>query len=284
MKKVNAILTADIHLEDTTPVCRTDDYLEEQKKKLLFLNEHQEKHNCIVIDAGDLFTNWKASPWLINRAFELLPNEMFTITGNHDLPEHSLEQFERSALAVLKNNKQNFYVYSKEQYKGELFLPDYNRNILILHQLIVSSDDKAAKYLSGMTAKKVLKKYPDYDLIVTGDNHKPFVEKYKGRLLVNPGSMMRRTADQVNHKPRFYLYYAKENKVQPIYYPINKNVIDRSHIDVPQERKDRIRSYIERMNMKWDAGLSFKDNLKIFFSKNKTPQKIKDLIWEQMKN
>ena len=282
MKRANAILTADIHLEDTTPICRTDNYLEEQKKKLLFLKEHQEKHDCIVIDGGDLFTNWKASPWLINRAFKFLPDRMYTITGNHDLPEHSLEQFERSALAVLNNHKENFHVYSKEQYKGELLFPNSERKVLILHQLIVSSDDKAAKYLNGVTAKKVLKKYPDYDLIVSGDNHKSFVEEYKGRLLVNPGSMMRRTADQVNHKPCFYLYYAEKNKVEPIYYPINKNVIDRSHIDVPQERKERIRSYIERMNMKWDAGLSFRDNLKIFFTKNKIPQNIEDLIWELM--
>ena len=100
--KADAILTADIHLSESTPISRIDDYQEAQRKKLKFLCGLQEKHKCPVLDAGDIFNHWKSSPWLLSQAYYWLPNNMVTIPGNHDLPEHSIKQYGKSALAFLE--------------------------------------------------------------------------------------------------------------------------------------------------------------------------------------
>jgi N-acetylmuramoyl-L-alanine amidase len=39
----------------------------------------QEKHQCPVFHAGDLFDYWKPSPWLISKAIEHLPDKFYTI-------------------------------------------------------------------------------------------------------------------------------------------------------------------------------------------------------------
>ena len=41
---------------------------------------------------------------------------------------------------------------------------------------------------TGGNAINILKKYPQFDLIVTGDNHQSFSVEYEGRLLVNTGT------------------------------------------------------------------------------------------------
>ena len=65
-KSADAILTADIHLTDKTPVSRTDDYIQAQERKLKFLaGLSQENDNCLILCAGDVFDHWKASPFML---------------------------------------------------------------------------------------------------------------------------------------------------------------------------------------------------------------------------
>jgi hypothetical protein len=129
-------------------------------------------------------------------------------------------------------------------------------------------------------AKKLLKRFSTYDLIVTGDNHIPFVETYQGRLLVNPGSMMRMKSDQIDHKPRVYLYFAKTNTVKPFYLPIEKGVVSRDHIDKAEDRDERIAAFVESLEDSAEISLSFEENLKKQMSKNKTSDKVKKIVWE----
>ena len=132
------------------------------------------------------------------------------------------------------------------------------------------------------SAVAVLKKYPEYDLILTGDNHKPFTEEYEGRLLVNPGSITRQSADQIDHTPRVYLYYASTNTVRPVFLPVQegKEVISRDHIDRKEERTERISTFISRLGGEWEAGLSFEENLKRFFESNKVLDSVKQIVWD----
>ena len=48
-RNVTALFTSDLHLREDTPVCRTDDFLKAQIKKLKFLSALQAKHNCPVL-------------------------------------------------------------------------------------------------------------------------------------------------------------------------------------------------------------------------------------------
>jgi DNA repair exonuclease SbcCD nuclease subunit len=305
--EASAILIADLHLTESTPISRVDDYLAAQLRKLEFLQDLSNQNDgCPILCAGDLFDKWKSSPWLIAWVFEHFPNPMKSIPGNHELPMHSLENYDKSALHllemvceedsfdVLKNEGISLgdgllYVYGipfghLDDFDPVKEIPDASglRRILLLHEL-TWKEKKPTWAANSYSAKELLDRFGDFfDLIVTGDNHESFVVKGKSALLVNPGSMMRMTADQADFQPRCFLYYADANEITPVEFPIEEGVHSREHLDRVKERDERIEAYIERMKSNWKGGLSFEENLREFFSANKTPKKVRDLIWRHM--
>ena len=119
-------------------------------------------------------------------------------------------------------------------------------------------------------------------MILTGDNHQRFVVIKNGSILINPGSVMRITADQAGFQPRCFLYYATDNTVREVDLPIEKNVVTREHIEEKAQKDERIQAYIERMNKDFEMGLSFRRNLEIFFEENNVPRKVREIIWNAM--
>lgn len=298
-KTVTAIITGDIHLREDQPVCRTDDFFAAQTRKLKWLSELQQQHNCPILDAGDLFHHWKPSPALLRYAINNLPDGMVTVPGNHDLPSHSMELYEKSGLAVLEASGKVEVLFGKPSgIKEALFHPfpwgadiisldsDYLRkdvrNIALCH-VMTYQGRKPFPGCKDPGAGALLRNTKGYDLIITGHNHTSFVIEDEGRLLVNPGSLMRSTAAQTDHKPRVYLYYAEDNTVEPVFVPIEEGVITREHIDITEHRDDRIDAFISRLSDEVETGLSFEHNLESYFSKNRIRQGIQDLVWESVK-
>jgi predicted phosphodiesterase len=302
-----AILTADIHVTENTPVCRTDDYLAAQEKKLAFLSKLSEENmSCPVINAGDLFEHWKVSPWFACWTFLNLPRPIITIPGNHDLPNHSLEKYDKSVLnlmekvldgdlIVLKNKRiipvANLDIYGipfgedldpKKLPWGEK-RPGHPRRMLLLHENTWQGRQKPKWDTEGYTSDELLALYGTYvDVIVVGHNHDSFLVEKEGVLLVNPGSMLRRTADQADFRPRCFLYYAKTNKIVPVKYPIEEGVVSQEHLERKKQHEQRTAAYIDRVNQRWKKGLSFKDNLEAFFSTNNTPRKVREILWQHL--
>jgi hypothetical protein len=154
------------------------------------------------------------------------------------------------------------------------------KEVFMWHKLIW--EKKAPPWSDAPTAKQILKEYPQYDLIVTGDNHASFVVEHEGRLLVNPGSLTRQTADQAKHKPSVYLWYAETNTVKRVELPIEQGVISREHIDKNKKRDARIAAFVSRLQDDWEVGVSFERNLKRFLKKNKISDKVEAIIREAM--
>ena len=100
---VVAILLADIHLTLNPPIWRSTepDWLEAQAKVLKEVKELQHKYECPVLCAGDIFNRWNTCPELINFAISHLPDSMYAIPGQHDLPLHQIEDIHRSAYWTL---------------------------------------------------------------------------------------------------------------------------------------------------------------------------------------
>ena len=55
MKKAELIITGDWHLTETVPLCRTDDFISAQWKKVDFVKQMQEDLKCDVFHSGDLY-------------------------------------------------------------------------------------------------------------------------------------------------------------------------------------------------------------------------------------
>ena len=233
--KASAILCGDIHLREDTPVCRTDNYEEAMWRKMDFISELQKKHGCPVYHSGDLYNHWKPSPYLLAKTIQHLPNSFITCLGNHDLPQHSLDLIEKCGVNVLKEAGvlviagTHFGQVPKE--RTAVFS---DRKMLIWH--VMAYQVPPFPGATGGNAKHLLQKHPEYDIICTGDNHQTFVEEYQGRLLVNPGSMMRMTAAQADHKPCVFLWYAETNTVQQVFLPIEEGVISAGNISTRKRK------------------------------------------------
>lgn len=284
-KKADFILSADWHLTTTTPECRTDDFIDAQRKKVEFIFNLAARENCPIIIAGDLGdkAQWANSllEWFISQVQEFQVT-IYCVPGQHDLPQHRLEAMKKSGIGVLFASKVismnspniQFFGYGEQISSSS----SSSKRIAVLHQMVIKEKElwpgqKAPKAIS------LLKKYPCYDLIVTGDNHQSFVEEYEGRNLVNPGSLMRIAANQDSHKPAVYLWYQSSNTVIPVFLPIEEGVVSRKHIEITQERDKRLESFVMKLRERYEISLDFRTSIKNYFQENRTRASVREKVW-----
>jgi DNA repair exonuclease SbcCD nuclease subunit len=285
-----------------------DEYWPALQQKLLFIKDLQDRFDGIpVIIAGDLFQDWDAGPdierWCIQNLFHLI-----VIPGQHDLPYHNLEMWHQSSLAVLNAaDPYKFVVLTNTPYsivtgpvlhgyavtaKPSIVIypfpwtvppknDTYQRasgitEIAVCHHLIEADWPGAESEGTHDLLKRL-----DYDLILTGDNHKTFVDKTEDQLLINPGSLMRRAADQIDHQPRVYLW-SMDNEFEAVDIPIQDGVVTREHVEKEEQREERIEAYVVRLDDDYEVGLSFEKNLGAHFKKNKTHKRVQEMAWEDV--
>jgi predicted phosphodiesterase len=292
-KGPDLMLGSDFHIREDTPLCYIGDYQQEQWNSIDFISNLQKKYDCPVLHGGDLYDKWKITTLLAKKTAQHIPNKFYTIYGQHDLPQHNLDLTEKCGIDLLAEVdrlivlKPNRYFRDTLRVDGthwgqepeNIIQHTLGRRVLVWHKMNYKGEPPWPG-CTDPTAIRLLKKYPEYDLILTGDNHKSFTQEYQGRWLVNPGSLMRMDADQENHKPRVYLWYAEDNSIVPVYIPIKQDVISREHIEQKKQRDGRIDNFVKRLNSDWKASLTFEENLEIFKKKNKVPQDIMSIIYE----
>jgi len=133
-------------------------------------------------------------------------------------------------------------------------------------------------------SSSLIRRYHQFDLMVTGDNHVTFVEQHEGRLLVNPGNLTRQSAKQFDFVPSVFLYYASTNTVKRVYLPVAANVISRDHIDTAEKRNKRIDAFISTLDKDWEIGFDFVQNLKKYQQSNHVKKSVMDIIYKAIEN
>lgn len=280
--KADLILCGDLHLTNAQPVCRTDDYVQSMWRKVGFIADLQKKHNAPVIFPGDVCDKPRLPQTTERRAILELPH-FIAVPGQHDLPSHSIDNLPESSLAVIHaGRKSDSHLLSPDHRRLVLCtpvapglcldgfwwgrgndvceLPRDTVNVAVMHRMVwtIRVPYPGCK---ADSAQKLMASLPSYDLIVTGDNHESFVVEHKGRLLVNCGSVMRKEADQANHRPCVYLYDAKNNRVKKIHLPIRKGAVSRQHIEKGQQT-DRSRELLIKNLVSLNRpSLNFRQNL-----------------------
>jgi predicted phosphodiesterase len=282
-KKVDAILTADWHLREDTPICWAGDFQKVQWESVDFVSELQKLYNCPVLHAGDLYNYWKPSPWLLSKTMKHLPYHFYSVYGNHDLPQHNLDLAEKCGVYTLEKagklltQPTGFNDWEMCHWKG---IPSNQKPILVWHTFTYQGKEPWPGCTSPK-GSKLLKQYPNYNLILTGDNHIPFVEEYEGRILVNPGPLMIQKANEVD-LPRVYLWHFEDNTVTPVYLPFEDAWITEGHLEKEKERESRITSFVTRLNSDWKATMSFEDNLQIFENTNTVQPSIMQIVYKSL--
>lgn len=238
------VLTADWHLREDVPSCRLEteeEFQEEQLRKLTFMCDVSRDNEAPILCAGDVTHRWKiASHEFMSRVIGVLRRAcVYCIPGNHDLPCHSPALYSKSALHELETAGAVTLVSPEDEFvMGDVVLvPAWwgtglgeisqrtrlaeDFHVLLWHAPVYK-DDNPYKF-AGTTcyeAKRVLKKLRQFDLILTGDNHIPFIHTRKGRVLVNPGSLMRSDIRQRDYVPHVVLYDTVTRDLQRIPIPL----------------------------------------------------------------
>ena len=309
------IITSDIEIRNKIPICRTDeDYLETMWGKIEWLKDLQEKYDCPIFDGGDLFDkDLKVKPnhLLLGRAIASLPTQFYTVPGNHDLPGKSLANYENSAMAVLEragivNTKtRSIPGDSPNKYKK------FNKPRIVIHRfpwgvplkridLIMNNDWEGEREYhvvlihamvyngnppfpgcKGYEAGEVLNIFDNMDLIVCGDNHKTFTRSKGNTILVNPGSLMRNDADQIDHKPCVFIWYPYGDfpRVRQVFVHIKKGVVSRVHIEEKQGIENRLSAFVEKLGTQELDGVDFEKNLEKSLTKDIHPSII-EKVWK----
>lgn len=240
-------LFADFHATNETPKCRKDDFPETQKQKFLQILDIFDLEGCRhVLFAGDFWDSTKIPYKTTNWYLETLKNKwcnypIGTVAGQHDQINHTMN-LENSPYKTMVNAglfyhlgstprvvdggtaEPDVHIYGKSW--GETvpeIIDDKAFNILVNHDTLVMDKlwegQKEPKY-----ADKFLKNSM-FDLVVCGDNHTPFVTRYRSRTLVMCGSVCRLEVGQVNYQPAVYTFNTKTKKLSEHKIKIQKDVI-----------------------------------------------------------
>lgn len=285
--KPDLIISGDWHLRDDQPKCRTDNFWEAQWNKVFQILNLQMDVDVPLFLSGDLLHHWKSSPFLINECMSNFPKDsIFTIIGNHDMPQHNINQMQKSSLTSLFKSGHLGFIRNGGHWGIETtpqVVPEIinKKRIYLLHIMTY----KGKSPWPGCTdpeCHELFDWFPEADLIITGHNHKTFIAKKGKQLLVNPGSLTRQTTDQIDHKPCVFLYDSNQHKLKKHYLEIKDNVISREHLNVVKAKDKRINAFIEKLKSGWDAGLSFEENIERGIKENKIPKRIQQIIYEWM--
>lgn len=303
------ILTADWHLSDKTPICRRDNYQEMMGRKLSFINRIQCEYKGeipLILHAGDLFDTWKSSHFLVSWAIRHLPQNITTIPGNHEIPGHNINFYKKTNLNVLETAKKIIVIYEDDpkQYVisfdglsiigfpyGYFSLEKLKTcdtkypYILMIHEMFLHPMDKRRAFIQEfMPIDDLLNSLPEMCVgVLAGHNHSTIIRTgINGKWFLNPGSIFRMDADQIDHIPTIFLYDLQKNEITPVEIPHEKDAVSREHIEKMQVKDERINSFVNRVNTNYTKTLSFEDNMEQFFLKNKTRKPIQEIIWEGM--
>ncbi len=308
-EKVIAILCADLHLSPTPPIWRSaePDWYKAMARSVGVLVNLQIEHDCPVLCAGDIFDKWygaigKQSAELINWAIEYLPDNMYCIPGQHDLPDHNYGEIERSAYWTLvkagKIKNLNIddcslsagpmtlygYPFGSSLYQINLDIPTEKIRVALVHEYRWM---KGCSYPGAPKESKINWKIAEmgYDVIVYGDNHKGFYVEANcpktGRTeIFNCGTLMRRASDEIDYKPWVGLLL-ESWRVEKHYLDISKDKYIESVEDVPVEEMD-MSEFIEELKKLGETGLEFVSRVERFFKKNKTKKVVKQILRKGM--
>ena len=305
-KDVQLILVSDLHLSDKPPRARSGEpnWFSAMKRQLDELRMLFTKCECPVVIAGDIFDKPDPSPELINFAINHLPQYVYAVAGQHDLPFHSRKDISKSGYWTLKladviqhfgdvelyfDRHDPIATLSGFSFEDKFLPPTPNLDnrklfqIACIHKYVWST--KQNSYPNAPANAKtaaLVKECPGYDIIHSGDNHKGFITKVGETIICNCGTFYRRTTDEIDYKPFVGLVTLSNNKLQvsPYYMDISKDIIlqtEKEEISDSLELEE-IASFLEELQNLKDTKISLASCINDYLRRHETSTRVKNLL------
>ena len=284
--------TGDWHLRWGKPRNRIDDYTQTQEEKVGYLFDvAYDKQVYAILEAGDMTENYPfpkfphrlLQKYIAHFIHSGIP-ERITIWGQHDGNYHA--DFENTPLKVMEAAEAIRLLDSDCNYLQ--LAPDVHVygvgwdesipntlvtegcNILLIHKMI-SNVDYWSGHVSYSQAQDFLASHPEFELVVSGDNHHHFMVEQDGRYLVNCGSLMRTNIDQQGHKPVFYIYDTDDRTIEKYEIPIAsaEEVFDLENYETLTSNRKEARAFIEELGRRGElSGFDFEQDLQDVMEEN----------------
>lgn len=299
------LILGDLHLRVRAPEKRRDkDFLKTCLGKFEQILQIYKKHKCdAMIQPGDFFDSPNPSGELVAAVIELLrryePN-LYAVHGQHDLSFHSESSMKRSPLRIieaagcltlLSSDFRNPICLSEDTENGGT--PAYGAsfgqeppeategiyNVLAAHVMCGNKRLWPSQKLTG--PRRYMKSNPRYNLYILGDYHYDFRVQVGDAWAINAGCMLRLTSSRrdLTHKPKVVIFDTNKNESEDIFLDVKPKdeVFDLS--EVTKQIQPGFSKLTNRLSQQGKIGVSFKDNLAAYFDAEKTPEKIRDIIW-----
>lgn len=299
-----AILCSDLHLSLNQPACRADDnWLAVQAHYLSQLKEIAD--GLPIICAGDIFDRWNVEPELIHFVLEHLPNGMICVPGQHDLPNHRLDQVHRSGYGVLVKAGKIRCIAGKEMipvanvltsgepprafgfgWGQEIEPPPYSHSkglifVAVVHQYIWTVGHSYIGAPQESHLSNLMGRLKGYDVATFGDNHKRFTKVLKtGTTVVNCGGFIRRKSDEIDYHPAVWRLMSDGTVEERPFF----TTIDRFHegIKPKEEMPVNMKEFIDGLEALGEHGLNFREAVENYLRGEKVSKRTKEIILRAM--
>lgn len=303
-----AVAISDLHLSLLQPACRADkNWMEVQAEYLNQVSSIAGKHDIPVLCAGDIFDRWNPPPELINFALENLPTDMICVPGQHDLPNHRIDQMYRSGYGVLKRAGKIIDLSEDENrglpvsYGGNLLFYAYGfgwnqkivpptiketdyPNVAVIHKYCWTADTGYPGAPEENRCQQFEKPLKGYDFAVFGDNHQSFKKTYKstGTCVINCGCFIRRKSDEIPLEPKMSVLFGDGISSQQVKLDTTQ---DKFHNKVKQREELAVdmRAFLETLEGLGEHGLDFRKAVINHLKTEEIDTAIKEMVLEALK-
>lgn len=296
---VLAIFTADWHLSLNKPLARAEeDWLHYQGSVLKHLSLLSKFHSCPIFVAGDVFDRWDSTAALINHTLWTMPDDVYTIPGNHDLPYHNYKELPRSAYWTLVEAKKAIHLSPpgpKDVDAIEIhpFPSGFDvtpckskTNSMVLKVALIHDYIWTAKtgYQGAAQDKRHapwMEKLAGYDVAVFGDNHIPWTIQSDTQCSVaNCGALIRRKAPEMKNKASVVLLHSN-GTLQRHYLDTSKDQwsdTGKQIAKIEEALKIDLDGFIDTLMTAKNAGYDWKRAVLSYCDEHKLDTTIKNLM------
>ena len=305
-----AVCISDLHLSLTPPACRADkDWLETQAGYLQQVKDLA--GGGPVLCAGDIFDRWNAPPELINFALQHLPDGMICVPGQHDLPNHQMEDMHRSGYGVLVQAEKIVnlsdghwrhlpWIDDRKQDGGVVAVfgfgwgqdicspkqqnhpDDDSMKVTLIHQYVWVDGKGFPGAPDTGRVSNLKKQLTGYDVAVTGDNHQDFQGLSGNCLVFNCGGFIRRKSDEIARRPRVGLLYA-DGTIESHKLDTSKDVFHEGVVDRPELPID-MKSFVDGLKELGEQGLNFQEAVEQHLAKGDYSPEVRQIIKQALES
>jgi UDP-2,3-diacylglucosamine pyrophosphatase LpxH len=305
-KDVRALLVSDLHLSQNRPPARNDsDWFAAMERPLKQLTKLQEQYqyDVPILIPGDVFETWKSTPELINWAIAFLPNRIYAVPGNHDLPYHSFDELRKSPFwTLMRAKKIELLMPGQPVAIGDLVLhgfphgfpvkPNSNPHTLALDVAVIHSFiwTKKTGYTNGKTPEEFrLKNYKEklrgYNVAVFGDNHSPFNAKFTYEddtvcRVHNCGTLIRRDSNEIDLKPSIGLLLSDATILRQFIDVADDEFVDASKLEklISGSKEIDLVEFVDELKKDRGKDFDFSQVVLKWIRENQTNPNVKRLL------